>query len=216
VSVHPERIAELLVPYIAGLTQLQLEQVSTHIEILLRWNSKMNLTSVRDPEQIVTRHFGESFFLGRQLFTPVSDLAVESCFDIGSGAGFPALPIKILYPSLLLTMVEAQYRKAVFLKEVLRGVKLAINVLNIRAEDLDASSAGLPTTITFRAVEKFEPILKTASTLVRRIPPGRLGLLIGSSQVSIAKSLLPDWDWQPELAVPGSKSRVALIGYSPS
>src|SRR5260370_11938917 len=85
-------IAGLLRPY-AELNPQQLEQTITYLELLLKWNAKVNLTSVRGAEQIVTRHFGESFFAGRQL---VAVNAATSVIALGSGAGFPGLPIPVL------------------------------------------------------------------------------------------------------------------------
>ena len=120
------RIAELLAPFLGadGLSAHQLDQVSAYLDRLMRWNARMNLTSVRDPEQIVTRHFGESFFAAKQLLGR-EEPAPKSATDIGSGAGFPGLPIKILAPSLRMRLVEAQHRKAIFLREVIRDLQLA-------------------------------------------------------------------------------------------
>src|SRR5581483_630014 len=109
-------IAALLEPYITGLTQAQIAQVSTFLDLLLRWNAKTNLTSIRDPQQIISRHFGESFFLAHQLFGPEGfQLPITNhqlpIFDVGSGAGFPGIPLKIAYPDVTLTLVEAHHTK---------------------------------------------------------------------------------------------------------
>src|SRR4051794_7749260 len=87
-----ERITELLVPFVGttALTDSQVSAIRTYIELLLKWNSKLNLTAIRDPQEIITRHFGESLFAARQLF-PAAD-SHESVIDVGSGAGFPGLP----------------------------------------------------------------------------------------------------------------------------
>ena len=175
----------LLEPYITGLTQTQIAQVSTYLDLLLRWNAKTNLTAVRDPQQIVTRHFGESFFLARTLFPIVITSATQSregsavddfrspddpitrspdVLDLGSGAGFPAIPLKIACPGITLTLVEAHHTKAVFLREVLRALELHAEVKNVRAERLPPASASL---VTLRAVERFESILPLAARLVK-------------------------------------------------
>jgi len=132
----------------------------------------MNLTAIRDPQQIVSRHFGESFFLASKLFgaggflhLPTYQLTNLLIYDVGSGAGFPAIPLKIYLPDVTITLIEANYRKAVFLREVLRALELEAEVKNVRAEDLPPASADL---VTLRAVEKFESILPTAARLVRR------------------------------------------------
>ena len=129
------RIAALLAPYLGseGLTPAQLGQLSKYIDLLLKWNARMNLTSVREPEQIVTRHFGESLFTARHLF-PLAD-SVATLGDVGSGAGFPGLPIAIARPQVRATLIEAHGKKSVFLKEVVRGLGLAnVTVVATRAE----------------------------------------------------------------------------------
>ena len=91
-------IVELLAPYLEGesLSPVQLQQITTYLDGLMKWNARMNLTAVRDPEQIVTRHFGESLFAARHLFPDA--VAVSTLADVGSGAGFPGLPIAIARP----------------------------------------------------------------------------------------------------------------------
>src|ERR1700680_208588 len=90
----------------AVLSPAQLQHISTYIDILLRWNARINLTAIRDPEEIVSRHFGESLFAARHLFPAFSPMALPSSAvnpfggagtlaDLGSGAGFPGLPIKL-------------------------------------------------------------------------------------------------------------------------
>lgn len=204
-------VAQLLSPYITGLTPTQLEQVSKYLEMLLRWNARMNLTAVRDPEQIVIRHFGESFFLAPHL-----PHVTNGVIDVGSGAGFPGIPLKIARPDLTLTLVEAQQRKAVFLREVLRALNLDVEVKNIRAEQLASQQGISADVVTLRAVEKFNDILPVAASLVKKgssdTPSGNLALLIGSAQSSRAKDLLETWHFDPEIPIPGTQNRVILFG----
>src|SRR5438552_13734225 len=157
--MHPERIAELLEPFLAAdtgadaqssperaqggpdavqdaaLSSAQLESISIYIDILVRWNARVNLTSVRQPEEIVTRHFGESLFAARQLFpAPMADSQPPAdhqrpttnnrVIDVGSGAGFPGIPIKMWEPQVHLTLIESNQKKATFLKEVARAITL--------------------------------------------------------------------------------------------
>src|SRR5947208_1608074 len=107
-----ERIAELLPRFVgtAPLTDSQVSAIRIYIELLLKWNSKLNLTAIRDPEEIVSRHFGESLFAARQLF-PAAD-SHESVIDVGSGAGFPGLPLKLWSQNIDLTLIESNQRKA--------------------------------------------------------------------------------------------------------
>jgi 16S rRNA (guanine527-N7)-methyltransferase len=208
-------ISVLLGPFLASpLSDAQLTQISTYIDILLRWNQKLNLTAVRDPKHVVTRHFGESIFAAQNLsLSPprapgLSDGA--RLLDLGSGAGFPGLPIKICASKLSVTLIESRHKKATFLREVIRALRLThIDVFTGRAQDFPASSAPI---VTLRAVERFDTALLAAARLLRT--PGRLALLIGQSQVSRTASLLPRFIWRDPLPIPLSTTRVLLIGDS--
>jgi 16S rRNA (guanine527-N7)-methyltransferase len=204
--VKSDWTGELLAPYLGDsrLSNTQQHSISLYLEMLLRWNLKINLTAVRDPEEIVARHFGESLFLARQLF-PYGDSNL-SAIDIGSGAGFPGLPLKLWVPSLVLTLVESNHRKATFLREVIRALDLKqACVLAERAEVVSAKAD----VVIFRAVEHFDRILTVALTVAR--PGGRIAILIGRSQVGEARSLLPGATWGEPIPVPNSRSRVVLV-----
>ena len=184
-----------------------------YIDLLLRWNARINLTAIRDPEEIVTRHFGESLFAARHLFpAEPQQLGRErprSCalIDVGSGAGFPGLPIKIWAPDVNLTLIESNQKKATFLREVTRTLTLTgINVFSGRVEDYSSRAK----VVTLRAVERFETILPIAATLVA--PAGRLALLIGEAQLAHASGLTPGFTWAPPIRVPLSSARILVVG----
>ncbi len=202
-------ILDRLRPFHHGLDAAQAQQISTYIDVLLRWNAKMNLTAIRDPEHIVTRHFGESVFLARQLSDRHLLPAGASVFDIGSGAGFPGIPLKIACPQITLTLVEAHGRKAIFLREVLRALNVAAEVKNVRAEVLATTLAASADIVTLRAVEKFEAVLPVAAQFVK--PTGRLALLIGKQQVPGAQNVLKSWQCEPLLPLSGAESRGILL-----
>src|SRR4051812_43553130 len=204
------RIADLLAPYIDAVAPTQLAQISTYIEVLLRWNAKMNLTSVREPERIVTRHFGESLFLARHISERGIVKSGAKVVDVGSGAGFPGIPLKIALPHINLTLVEAHQRKAVFLKEVLRAIKVDAEVKNSRAEDLVRTGSRSADLVTLRAVEKFEGILPVAAQFANT--DGSVALLIGKQQVETARNLLKNWHFDPLCPIPGSQNRGILLG----
>ena len=238
--MHPTRIAELLEPFLREANDQRptsdealIQYISTYIDILLRWNARINLTAIRDSEEIVTRHFGESLFAARHLFpkvypvTSVSpvvkafDFDVDSAndqrlttnnpihvADLGSGAGFPGIPIKLWAPQIALTLIESSHKKATFLREVARALRLTdVNIQNVRAESLPTSTFSV---VTLRAVERLVAILPIAATLLA--PKGRLALLISSSQLNTARSTLPHLSWQTPIPIPRSKSRQLLIG----
>lgn len=220
-AVSDERITELLAPFLGPvrLSPTQTRQVSNYLDLLLLWNSKMNLTAVRDPEEIVSRHFGESFFAARHVFSRKEvgssnqNLAdgtnLRSAIDIGSGAGFPGLPFKIFHPELDLTLIDSNQKKVAFLREVVRTLDLkSVNVFANRADKF-GKRADL---VSLRAVERFENILPIAMRLVA--PAGQLVLLIGSAQVETAIRLLPNLRWAEAIPIPISHGRVVLIGHS--
>ena len=105
----------------------------TYEKELLEWNQKFNLTAIRDVESIRTKHFLDSFscVLAWKAAPP------NSLIDIGTGAGFPGLPLKILYPNLKLTLVESVGKKAMFCQHIVRVLGLEhVEVLKARAEDV--------------------------------------------------------------------------------
>lgn len=198
------RIAELLGPYLGEvhLSEVQLSYISIYIDLLLKWNARMNLTAVRDPEQIVVRHFGESLFAARYLVSHDSQITYA---DVGSGAGFPGIPMQIFAPCLQTTLIEAHGKKATFLREVIRSLRLTnINVEICRAE-LVEQRADL---VTLRAVEKFSSVLPVAAGLVAA--GGRLALLIGADQGRVAEKAIPG-NWRLTIDIPGSRERVLKV-----
>lgn len=267
--MDPSRIAELLDPFlwdntISGsasraappprkspeqggappLSSIQLNQISMYIDLLLRWNARVNLTAIRTPDEIVTRHFGESLFAARHLLcgadTPVREkpstltpsvaqashepassaslppspadairaARSEFLLDLGSGAGFPGLPMKIWSRQTRVTLIESNHKKVAFLREVIRTLTLAdIDVFLGRAEAFPPASASL---LTLRAVECFDSVLPTATSLINA--GGRLALLIGQAQIRHAHSLARSLQWSSPLPIPQSEQRVLWVG----
>src|SRR5205809_7967208 len=116
------------------------------MDMLLRWNPRFNLPAVRKPEEFFTRHFGESLFAARRLFpAPMADSQPPAdhqrpttnnrVIDVGSGAGFPGIPITIWAPQVHLTLIESNQKKTTFLKAVARAITLTnIDIVRTRAE----------------------------------------------------------------------------------
>jgi 16S rRNA (guanine527-N7)-methyltransferase len=115
------------------LSSAQLDQLQQHYELMLRWNKTINLTRIVGIEEVVDRHYAESLFLGANL--PQGPLKIA---DVGSGAGFPGIPIAILRPEVSVSLVESHQRKSVFLKEACRSLP-NISVISKRAEDVRQS-----------------------------------------------------------------------------
>lgn len=198
---------DILSPYYSP-TEHQLAQLRAYLDLLVRWNAKTNLTAVRDPQEIVTRHFGESLFAAAHLLPSDSTATVA---DLGSGAGFPGLPLKIHAPAVALTLIESQNKKATFLKEVARHLALGnVNVNSARAETISLQAD----LVTLRAVEKFADVLPVAARMVA--PAGRLALLIGTAQAETARATLPHYTWSAPVPIPRSDARCLLVGAMPT
>jgi len=126
--IGENQIGELLAPFGLPLSSQEMKRLQVYLELLLRWNVKINLTAIRRAEECVTRHFGESLYL-------VKFAALEGrLLDIGSGAGFPGLALKITSPNLRVTLLEPVGKKRAFLKEVARACEM--DLVEVRSERL--------------------------------------------------------------------------------
>jgi len=205
------RMAKLLPPFLAGTEPWPelLRQLQLYLDLLLRWNTRVNLTAVREPEQIVTRHFGESLLAAQVLARHLESQAAQltRLADLGSGAGFPGIPIKLLMPGIELVLIESQNKKATFLREVVRTLHLKnVQVFCGRAEQWHGSADA----VTLRAVEQFTSVLPVAAGLVR--DHGLLCLLIGADQIEAAHQLIRGkWRWSEPISVPGSTARKIVL-----
>lgn len=123
-----ELLAREFAPY-GALSETQLSQLEAHYALLVRWNPRLNLTRIIDVEDAVKFHYCESLFLGASL--PPGELRIV---DVGSGGGFPGIPVAILRPNCQVTLVESHQRKAVFLREASRDLP-NVKVFAGRAED---------------------------------------------------------------------------------
>ena len=207
--MDPSRIAELLKSYIVGLDPPAgiYEQLAQYLELLLRWNAKTNLTAIREPEAIVTRHFGESLFAAGVLFGPEPPKPGTTLADFGSGAGFPGVPIKLAFPDLSVTLIESQNKKATFLKEVIRTLRLdGIEVYGGRAEQWDKTAD----VVTMRAAERFEAALPVAARLVGS--RGKLCLLIGKEQGGKVCDVLSDFSWPVGETITNASNTMVKVG----
>lgn len=164
---EPE-IADLLVPYLPDPPAGLVSQLSIYLDLLLKWNARTNLTAIRDPREIVRRHFGESLFAARHL-----DSDTPALLDFGSGAGFPGIPIALLRPDIQVTLAESQNKKSAFLREASRTLNLSTEVWPGRVESMQADRRFH--TVALRAVDNMEAALPIARARIAF--GGRLVLL---------------------------------------
>ena len=205
------RIAKELEPYGLNANEILCSQIRSYIEILLAWNRKMSLTAVTDSVEIVRFHFGESIFA-----LTVGAVSDGRLADVGSGAGFPGLPIRLACPSIHLTMIESNIKKCTFLREVSRklGVDGDVRVLNGRIEDLPPPSSSEDERFDFisaRAVGDFDALLAFARKFLAE--KGRLVLWIGQEDAEmLAKDHSAQWEWSDPILIPNSSRRNLLSG----
>ena len=172
-----------------------------YLELLLRWNQRLNLTGVREPEQIIRRHFVESAFAAQHLPGGISSL-----LDYGSGAGFPGIPIAILRPEIRVTLAEAQGKKASFLREALRVLSIFGEVHDGRVETMPGDRRF--DAVTMRAVEKMELAVPVAAKHVERY----LALLVTAQTAPRFRQLAPDLRWLEPLPLPNTEQMVLAFG----
>ena len=177
-----ETISGLLTPYLDGAgSEALYGQLSTYLDLLLKWNARTNLTAIRDPEEIVRRHFGESLFAARQV-----PAKTRSLLDFGSGAGFPGLPIQLLRPEIAVTLAESQNKKATFLREVVRTLGLSTEVWAARVEKMAPERRF--EVVALRAVDDMAMALPAARS---RIAPGGQLLLLTTATHALAPEPRP-------------------------
>ena len=201
-----EAVRDLLEPFEICLSGEAIDKLLAYLELLLRWNRKINLTSVTNPRECVIRHFGESLMVWRFL-------QLEGrLLDIGSGAGFPGLALKLIAPDLQVVLLEPIAKKRAFLKEVSRScgfsaVQVECNRLQEASKLLKDSSFDL---VTARAVGGLETLIPAAEGLLRN--GGCLCLWIGSGQVDEIRRVSTGLQWREAVAIPFSQQRQILIG----
>ena len=202
--IDDTRIRAALCPFGVSPSAEHIEQIREYLRLLLRWNQMISLTSLTDPEEIVGRHFGESVF-GSKL------LPVENCrlADVGTGAGFPGLALKIFYPTIQLLLIDSNKKKCAFLAEIVRSLALSnVEILAERFEQIRPEKIAA-NVITSRAVGEFKPFLKwSRKALTQR---GHVMLWIGAED-SVRISGIEGWNWQPAIRIPDSQRRFVLIG----
>jgi len=173
-----------------------------YLSLILRWNSRTSLTSVRDVDGILTRHFIESIACARALPAGISNL-----LDFGSGAGLPGIPIALCRPEIAVTLSESQGKKAAFLQEAVRVLGIAVQVHAGRAETLRPEFD----CVVLRAVDRMAEAVAAAAGLTK--PRGWLALMTGTKQLAELKGAAGvDYSWKEPETLPFSAERILALG----
>ena len=181
--------------------------IRVYISLLLRWNERISLTTVTSPTEILRFHFGESVF-----GASVAAIHRGRLCDVGSGAGFPGLALRLVRPDLELVLIEANTKKSAFLWEVVRELHLnRVQVFRGRMRELPGQACGLDF-VTARAVGQHIRTLNWARSRINDV--GKAVLWLGEDDVRTVSGA-SGWIWQQPRRIPGSERRVILVG-SPS
>jgi len=189
----------------AGLAALDAglsSRFESYFSLFVRWNARVNLTSIRDEEGILSRHFVESIACARALPQGISTL-----LDFGSGGGFPGIPIALCRPEIQVTLAESQGKKAAFLQEAVRVLGPTAKVHSQRAELLETRFD----CVTLRAVDRMAEAVESAANLV--VEGGWLALMTtGGDLAKLQAAAGAGFSWDAGNALPGGQDRLLALG----
>jgi 16S rRNA (guanine527-N7)-methyltransferase len=198
------QIQDALSPYGDSPSPGLCDSIRAYIDLLLRWNGRVSLTTVTDPDEILRFHIGESIAA-----IPAVPIKKGRLADVGSGAGFPGVPLSLFVPDLDVTLVESNAKKATFLSEVQRQLSLRrVRVFRGRAENL-LSNGQTFDFVTARAVGKYDDLLSWSSKTLN--PGGKIILWLGDKDASEISGH-PGWIWRVPQKIAGSEKRFLLVG----
>jgi 16S rRNA (guanine527-N7)-methyltransferase len=204
IRLNPTRIRAILEGYLTRLPDGIEFKVSRYLELLAAWGEKIPLTSVRDPEEIVRFHFGESMFAASLI-----EMANGRLADVGTGAGFPGLALKLVRPALAVTLIEPSKKKAAFLHEVMRS--LGLNDTKVLATEFEHSPIE-PESLSFvtsRATGQYPHLLDWAATTLAE--GGAVVLWLGEDSLD-AVTAAPGWSWAKPSLMPETRRRFVVAG----
>jgi len=203
-ALSADTIRRTLGEFQIAVNDYQVLQIQQYTSILLAWNEKINLTAIRDPLEILNRHFCECMYAAPTVPVEYGRLA-----DVGSGAGFPGLPLKIIRPELDVMLIESNIKKATFLAEVIRDLRLAdARVLVSRYEELGEEVSPLDF-VCSRALGEFAPFLEWAHS--EKVAAKQVILWIGARDLPDIQRI-QTWEWRDPIQVPHSLRRLLLVG----
>lgn len=200
----PVRIRQILGEYHRPMPEGIELQVAKYMNLLTLWGKKMSLTTIREPEEVVRVHFGESIFAFSLGPLPEGRLA-----DVGTGAGFPGLALKLAIPELSVALIEPNRKKCAFLHEVVR----ALDIANVSVMPFPFQSAGIAenslASVTTRALAVDKAFLRWSQSVLQ--PSGSIFLWLGERDCGEVASS-DGWRWDSPRLIPGSKGRYILRG----
>lgn len=193
------------------LSERQQQQFLTYAETLIEWNEKMNLTAITALDDIYEKHFYDSLQITRLI--PITG----TLCDVGSGAGFPGIPLAIAFPELELTIIEPLQKRCRFLSEVVKQLQLArVSIVNDRAETVARSNKKRYNIVTARAVANLPMLAELCIPLVKEngyfiAMKGKSGLAEKDAAAKAVKRLGCEWKQETTLTLSDGATRVNLL-----
>lgn len=192
-------VERCLHPHFPGLTAAQIAALEAHYTLMMRWNPRINLTAITNPEEVVTRHYGESLAIAAAI--PQGSWQIV---DAGSGAGFPGVPIAVVRPECTVTMLDIDIRKDVFIRETTIGVPNA----RVGNDRLSAYEPGCDWLVS-RALHRQELIPYAATHRCS------VALPLNEDEIACTKDDWGEIEWAGPLRLPWKGSAVLLTGSYP-
>lgn len=190
---------------LSGLEPLDEEtagKFEIYLSLILRWNARLNLTSLQSEDAILSRHLAESVACARAI-----PAGVKTLLDFGSGAGLPGVPIALCRPEIEVTLAESQSKKAAFLREAVRTLGLRTKVHAGRAEALRAAFD----CVTLRAVDRMAKAVAAAVRLAA--PRGWLALMTTNADLGELRAAAgAQFSWSEPIRLPGGDNRILALG----
>ena len=204
IPLSAEMIKKALHEFQLDLTAEQVHSIQRYMALLLTWNEKVNLTAIRDPLEMLYRHFCECMYAATAVPLEKGRLA-----DVGYGAGFPGLALKIVRPELQVFLIESNVKKATFLAEVVRELQLPdTRVFVSRYEEL-AEYINPLKFVCSRALGEFDKFLSWARS--ERVAAGHAILWVGGRDLDEISKIM-GWTWKEPISIPHSLQRFLLVG----
>jgi 16S rRNA (guanine527-N7)-methyltransferase len=203
-QISDNEIAGILIRYGVSITSELCNAIRLYVSVLLFWNQKMSLTTVTDVRKIVRFHFGESMFAAS-----AAGIAKGRLADVGSGAGFPGIPLRMISPNLEVTLIESGAKKVAFLSEIARQLGLNIEVFKGRSESYPVNASDFYF-VTSRAVGHLDSLVSWSE---KHLCAGGRAIFWGTvGQDFNHLSNGSAWSWSPPVKIPDTETRVLLSG----
>lgn len=161
--MNPEQFIDALNKNRISLSSRQIQQFHLYYQTLVEWNEKMNLTAITDQEEVYLKHFYDSLTIAFDF-----DFNNQTLCDVGAGAGFPSIPLKIVYPDLKVTIVDSLTKRITFLKHLINVLELKdVDAISARAEDYAKDHRAFFDIVTARAVARLNILDELCLPLVK-------------------------------------------------